>query len=410
MTAIEAHARGTVGVLGDLLGLRVQRVGDPAATHLALPNAEHPRFYVPLLSNRAASASCLAYNRLRPSGVARRRSLVGWGLRSGVLQRLRGTPMVSEGAPAGTADEGLTLLATLRARLGHPELAVATSPRQLDPWWTPTLQLFEADGTPVGYAKVGWTALTNRQVNTETALLRRIAADPPAGFSCPSVLDRFEWGGAVVSVTAPMPADVTRLADDAGPFGDVLTTVAELDGPLRREPFASSGGATALDELLGNPNPGVPDEAWDALGARWRRIHEAVGDVEVALGRWHGDWVPWNLARSGDRLWVWDWEYSGPRRPMWLDAVHWHYQRARIVEGADLPEALAASRIRSAQLLDSLGVGADGNRVLATAHALELTLRSLDAVASAAPGVQQAAAELSTLMDWAVSRAEGGPT
>ncbi|MCA8888206.1 MAG: hypothetical protein KDA46_05205, partial [Parvularculaceae bacterium] len=57
---------GSVAVLGELLGLRPVNGGAAPETHRAFPNAEHPRFYVPITSRRAAAASCLAYNRLRP--------------------------------------------------------------------------------------------------------------------------------------------------------------------------------------------------------------------------------------------------------------------------------------------------------------------------------------------------------
>lgn len=152
----------SVAVLGDLLGLRPVAVASDDETHRAFPTAANPRFYVPTETRRAAAASCLAYNRLRPPAVARRRAVVGWGLGSGVLQRVQGTAMTS-GPPTGRfagADEQLVpLLHELARRLGRDDLSFATSPRNVDPFWTPTLQLFALDGTPVAYAKVGWTEL-----------------------------------------------------------------------------------------------------------------------------------------------------------------------------------------------------------------------------------------------------------
>jgi hypothetical protein len=89
-SADAADVDEAVAVLGELLGLRRAAAGD-AVTHLALPNAANPKFYVPVTHRKAAVASCLAYNGLRPPSIARRRAAVGWGLRFGLVQRMRGT-------------------------------------------------------------------------------------------------------------------------------------------------------------------------------------------------------------------------------------------------------------------------------------------------------------------------------
>ena len=39
------------------------------------------------------------------------------------------------------------------------------------------------------------------------------------------------------------------------------------------------------------------------------RLAERYADQPVALGSWHGDWVPWNMARDGEEVLLWDWEH-----------------------------------------------------------------------------------------------------
>lgn len=401
-----ATSDDSVAVLGDLLGLRPFTSGADIETHRAFPNAEHPKFYVPVASRRAAAASCLAYNRLRPASVARRRTAVGWGLRSGLLQRAQGTPMTT-GSPMGRfaagEHQGLGPLADeLSRRLGRNGLSFATSPRSLDPFWTPTLQLFAADGTPVAYAKVGWTPLTRRQVETEAAALAGLSDQSGRAFRSPELLDRFDWGDTVVSVAAPMPNDVVGVPSGPDAITDALLEVANLDGPPQVAPFASSGGAAWADSLT-RESPAGSNEAvtsgWNRFEQAWAGVRESIGDSEVLLGRWHGDWVPWNLAKSGETLWVWDWEYSGERRPVGLDAYHWHYQQSRIVDSAGVVEALRRSRILGAKSLDSMGVGADTKQVLASAHVLELAARSIEAAMLGAPGFESSLADLDSLCD-----------
>ena len=407
---------GSVVVLGELLGLRPVNGGAAPETHRAFPNAEHPRFYVPITSRRAAAASCLAYNRLRPAKVARRRSMVGWGLRTGLLQRMQGTAMTS-GAPSGrfaaTGTDPLgPLVDELERRLGRGPLAYATSPRHLDPFWTPTLQLFAEDGRPVAYAKVGWTPLTRRHVTIESDTLALLGARDDHRFRSPDLLDRFDWGDAVVSVAAPMPDGVARVEPTDASMGPViaraLADVAAIDGPPTIEPFADSGGAAWADRLVAGRAEGASpavEHGRRRFGEAWAVARELVGTTPVLLGRWHGDWVPWNLARAGDQLWVWDWEYSGERRPVGLDTYHWHYQQSHIVDGATVPEALTRSRILGAQSLDSSGQRADTEQVLACAHVLELAARSLEAAVLGAPGHEAALDDLAPLCDELVARA-----
>lgn len=400
---------GSAAVLGELLGMRRATGGD-AVTHLALPRASSPKFYVPVAHRAAAAASCLAYNRLRPRPTARRRAVIGWGLRSGVLQRLRGTPMTI-GAPtgrfAGAADgSSRSLVEELARRLGYAELVVATSPRPIDPFWTPTLQLFDPAGTPAGYAKVGWTDLTRSQVGIEADLLAQRMGSPTGAFVSPEAIDRFAWGDTVVSVTAPMPADVVRVEEADGPFPQALIEVAALDGPPQVASFGSSGGAAWADRLIDDAPGGIPDWARALWTDAWTTAQRNLGRRTALLGRWHGDWVPWNVARCGRELWVWDWEYSGAARPVGLDAYHWHYQQARIVRGDGVVAALETSRRRGSRHLDALGIDGDSEPVIAAAHVLELAARSVNAARLGAPGATRTLGDLPALCAVLVARSE----
>ncbi|MCB1029428.1 MAG: hypothetical protein KDB24_16875, partial [Microthrixaceae bacterium] len=124
----------------------------------------------------------------------------------------------------------------------------------LDPFWTPTLQLFAEDGRPVAYAKVGWTPLTRRHVTIESDTLALLGARDDHRFRSPELLDRFDWGDAVVSVAAPMPDGVARVEPTDASMGPViaraLADVAAIDGPPTIEPFADSGGAAWADRLV----------------------------------------------------------------------------------------------------------------------------------------------------------------
>ena len=67
------------------------------------------------------------------------------------------------------------------------------------------------------------------------------------------------------------------------------------------------------------------------------RLAGAAGAVHLQLGRWHGDWAPWNMARAGGRVQVWDWERSVTGVPVGLDMIHFQVQRE--VQVGSSPEA-----------------------------------------------------------------------
>jgi hypothetical protein len=124
-----------------------------------------------------------------------------------------------------------------------------------------------------------------------------------------------------------MPADVRRLpAGATSPW-----PVRQLDPPL---PDGSVATAPWWTERR-REHADVP-EVDDLLD----RIEARHGTEVHAWARWHGDWVPWNLARCHRGLVAWDWEYSEPGAPVGLDEVHGRYQVERVARGAGVDAAL----------------------------------------------------------------------
>ena len=109
-----------------------------------------------------------------------------------------------------------------------------------------------------------------------------------------------------------------------------LLDVALIDGPLARGRVdASHYWADAVRDVRpSRPSP---------VGRSWPSTSPAIetdhSDVEVAFGRWHGDWVEWNLAEADGELWAWDWAYSAPDVPFGFDLLQFFHLRHRILRG-----------------------------------------------------------------------------
>jgi hypothetical protein len=106
----------------------------------------------------------------------------------------------------------------------------------------------------------------------------------------------------------------------------------------RQATLAATSHVAALRERLARyDHPLVREPAGRALQLLDGLTH--VADEVPVSTRWHGDFTPWNCARTaGGTLWVWDWESSEPDAAAGLDALHWSYsiRRRRVDDLADI--------------------------------------------------------------------------
>jgi aminoglycoside phosphotransferase (APT) family kinase protein len=103
-------------------------------------------------------------------------------------------------------------------------------------------------------------------------------------------------------------------------------------------------------------------------------IERRHGADEIAFGAWHGDFTPWNMARSGDTTYLWDWERAAPA-PAGLDLLHFLFQGVCRFEGQTPDAAVDRCSKRVASLLGALDVEAGSESALWLLYRLELLFR-----------------------------------
>jgi hypothetical protein len=300
--------------------------------YAVIPSLDRARFLLPLVSRRVTAASVLAYNALRPPKVRASRAVIGALAGLGLLDLLR-APVLSVSAPGGVPEREMLLADHLSAVLGHDRLHAAIGIRPPDPHHKPTLQLFDDAGTPRGYAKIGWNDATRRMVRSEAATLRRLphGGDYPDGLPLICVT---RWHDREVAVIEPMPRSVRRIRRPDRPRPAALLAVARRGGPpAPPRPVRGSPFLAGLRARAAGTHPAIR-AAIDALAVR-------DGGLLLEFGDWHGDWVPWNLARHGRRLLAWDWENSAPGVPIGFDLAHQAFQTA--LSTRRLPAAAACA-------------------------------------------------------------------
>jgi hypothetical protein len=323
------------------------------------------RFLVPAESPGTAARSLLAYNRLRPARVRTARAAIGWALRLGAGGLLSEPRRIRAGA------DDPVLLDHLAAVLGEDRVVFAATEKGGSGFVTPVLQLFRPDGTSVGFAKIGWDPVTAGMIRTEADALERAGRARWERVSVPEVRWHGVWEDLDLLVTAPMPTQVRRLRESELPPVEPLADVARLDGPLERRRITDSSywaDATATAALaLGCGRHALTDHL--------EAVETAHGDVEVAFGRWHGDWVEWNLARADGRLWAWDWAYSAPSVPVGFDLLQFFHLRHRVLREEAPAVALAHAAEDARSGLARLGLPEDERRAVVALHHAEVLLR-----------------------------------
>ena len=347
-----------------------------------LPSAPGRSFLVSLATQRGAASALTSYNALRSRRKRVVRRVLGAGLRTGLVQPLLRTKIDIGVRSAATSEQQAADLLTehLRtvcgaSRSDAARLVVAIGAGD-GPYRKPVLQVFSAKGRPLGFVKAGWNEWTRDGVRREAAALRACETRSTK-FGVPRLLGLSDWHDLSLLATAPLPDRVRSIGADAPlPAASVLREISQLSegatGPLAR--------STWWRGVRSRIRHGVTDPpSRQALERVASQLEADYGDVLLEYGFCHGDFVPWNLARVGGRLYVWDWESSMPDAPLGFDAVHYHFQVAFVGRGLPLGEASALAARSARPALLELGVPAAYCGLLAVLHLAELFLRHEEA-------------------------------
>jgi hypothetical protein len=333
---------------------------------VVVPSAARPRLLVPAGSRRAAASAIRHSTEAVGRSAKLKRQVLATAFRSGLGALLFRDRLV-------VRDAAETLDAHLAEVLGRPSLvSLHIGPARANR--KPVLQLLDADGAALGYAKLGVDPLTRTLVDVEAAALRRLASLPLGPVTVAGVLHHGDWRGHALLVQEALPVRLPRATAEAAEAAerDAMVAVARCLG-VRRRPYAGSEHAARLAAAV------------DALGARpeagrLRSALRAVVDVDptVAFGAWHGDWNGGNSAALADgRVLVWDWERFETDVPAGYDALHRAVQTSIGLGGAapvEAARALIAGATRTVAPFDQDGDAAD---LVAVLYLVELATRYL---------------------------------
>lgn len=325
-------------------------------SYAVVPNLQRPKFLLPVQPRSVGIRSAVAYNALRSPRRRATRCMTGMALGLAV-DRFLGTGRmhvwIRRGCPE-VESRGVLLRRYLSAAVHREHAKMAIGVHAPDPNHKPTVQLFDRSG-PVGFAKIGWTSPTAALVHNEARTLRDLDGhrqDVTSTISVPRLLYEGTWNDFAVTVTEPLPDSVRRYSEGEPP---ATTTVQELSGPLHRSGLVETTYWANRWNTISTV--AIPESVRTTLASHALWMEQACPEP-MRFGRWHGDWVPWNLARTKDRLYVIDWEHSDPEVPYGFDRAHWVFQHEFVRLGKSVREASrAVNRDRRSWDLSDLASG-----------------------------------------------------
>lgn len=378
LAAADAGLRDVVETVwrpGSATGVRVSLRGGaepvPAVeTYFVLPHPSRARLLLPADSMLAARRALGAYRGLRTGSAEAwtrliRASVLSSGPASRALRRLRVL------APPGAN----RLLPLIAAELGTNEpLRASLAVRRPGPFSKPTLGLYDAAGSPLAYAKIGRSPLTDAMVRREARVLADLAGRLPT-ITTPALAAVLTWHGHPVTVMAPLPSQARRLTTEPLQMAATLAEVA-ASGELGDHELGASSYAHRLQARLAEVAPAFPDVA--QVLSSWCGDLCAVARP-LRFGRSHGDWVTWNLGEQRGAVVVWDWELSVADAPVGFDACHWYFQRARLT--GDVAAAAAAVDEMSPGLV-GLGIARADTARVTDLYLLDRSVGEVEAAAA----------------------------
>jgi hypothetical protein len=354
--------------------VHVSTDGVPTGHHIVerytvVPSLANPKFLVPTESHATSADSFWKYNAMRSRRTRAGHIALAAAFRSGVAHRIFGDQLLVSCDDRLSDEERAShmLLAHLSRELNTPQLLAAMSVRRMTPNAKPTLQLFAPTGSLVGFAKLGWSPATRSMVQTESTSLEEVAGKLRSVVA-PSVMAKGYWRERYYSVTKPLPEAVGRWTTPPAQAANLILEVAH-SGEVARRSVAGSPYEHRLRDQLSLA--GVTPET-RVLSAWLDRL--VIPKTQLDFGRWHGDWVSWNMARTGDKVAVWDWEHSAPMAPIGFDALHWYFQRTLPARGIDA----AVQAVDNARHdLQAVGVSESAMAYVASLYLLEMFVRSV---------------------------------
>lgn len=285
----------------------VSTVG-PRDTHAVVPPRGEPTLLIPRYPAEAAAASLRSYN----SSGTRLARVVKAG--ATLAAHFGGARALPKRIGLGGED---TFLAYLSDHFGDEAVACAIhlGPRRANR--KPVLHIMTPKGASIAYVKLGINRYTAERIWHETSVLQRLGSMTIPNLVTPSLMHSGEWEGNPFLIME----SITGTRRVAPRRSSRVAAVSALEQAFPRKSLRLARTPvwiSSRQDLHEIP----PSEESMRLERVMKEITDRYGDCVIDTGASHGDWSRWNMAASGTRVAVWDWERFALDRPVGWDELH----------------------------------------------------------------------------------------
>jgi hypothetical protein len=270
-------------------------------------------------------------------------------------------------------DHDSTVAAHLEGKLGQ-RVAVCVRLGRRRTNRSVVLQVLGEDGRTCAFVKMAADPSAVETLHREAANLQRATTLLKGSrIVCPEVLWEGIWREyAELAMSALAPDGSGAAQSTAMPISHMLELARSTSPPDERVRHASytARQLRCIDQLPTATGTAVLRQACDFL----LRNH---GEVSLKVGAWHGDWVPWNMARSGDAVLLWDWEHFSEDVPVGWDLVHYLAQQLRLDSGTGQAQENRWLAEAPRLLERELGLVARASFALMLSYLIEVNVRYL---------------------------------
>ena len=290
--------------LADLEALQVTPVAEGGLRYARIAARSNPRWWLLPLEDRKAAAVGLDMWQPLSKAAAVAKAAVRGVVRFGPHSLLRPYQLRLSGLP--------DLEDTFSKQIKHVAWFTGTE----GPHRKTALQVMDADGTILGYAKLSRAAHVRPYIRNEARALQFVEKLELTSLDIPQVLALRDDETVTMLVTDSRRSSSQITSTELGPYH--LRLLEEL-----RHKTESVGAIDLIEGLARQMS-----KLEMLSGTEWvRRVMQALSIIrpvadQIPVCFNHGDFTPWNTFFQEGRPYVFDWEYAHPGWPVGFDLVH----------------------------------------------------------------------------------------
>ncbi|MBA4390989.1 MAG: hypothetical protein C0399_08625 [Syntrophus sp. (in: bacteria)] len=198
-----------------------------------------------------------------------------------------------------------------------------------------TMQIMNASGSILGYAKIGANPQTQAIVSNEAVMLSRLPALDLGDILTPGLLFYGDTEGGnriLIQSTQKEHMSSAPLIPDERHF-DFISRLFRSTG--KAEVFRESACFREIADRLADLREYAGEDRMKTLNDAFAWASQTIDAAKIPLCLAHRDFTPWNTFLVKKKLYVFDWEFA---REPWIplcDTFHFVLQKGILVDHAD---------------------------------------------------------------------------